>query len=237
VLLSAAMSADGYIDDATGHGLELSDAADWDRVDELRASSDAIMVGARTIRADNPRLLVKSAARRERRAAAGLPANPQKVTITGTGDLDPRSLFFTGGPARPLVYVPEGAVVRAAERLAGVATIVPAPAGVGPMDQVVDLRWLLTDLGVRGIGQLMVEGGATVLAQFLAAGLADEFQLAVAPVLVADPRAPRLLAGGQPGSSAGRMLLDGVSQVGDMAVLRYRPLGSNAGRQGGGSAA
>jgi riboflavin biosynthesis pyrimidine reductase len=37
VLLSAAMSADGYIDDASGHGPELSDAADWDRVDELRS--------------------------------------------------------------------------------------------------------------------------------------------------------------------------------------------------------
>jgi 5-amino-6-(5-phosphoribosylamino)uracil reductase len=234
VLLSAAMSADGYIDDGSGRGVELSDATDWDRVDELRSSSDAIMVGAQTIRADNPRLLVKSAARRERRAAAGLPANPQKVTIAGTGDLDPRSLFFTGSPAPPLVYVPQRAVVRYTARLSSVATVVPAPAGADRGQ--VDLSWLLADLGARGIAQLMVEGGATVLAQFLAAGLADEFQLAVAPVFVADPRAPRLLAGLQPGSSAGRMRLDGVSQVGDMAVLRYRPVGSHAGREGGGSA-
>jgi riboflavin biosynthesis pyrimidine reductase len=59
-----------------------------------------------------------------------------------------------------------------------------------------------------------------VLAQFLAAGLADEFLLAVAPVFVADPRAPRLLAGGAP---AGRLRLAGLSQAGDMAVLRYLP--------------
>lgn len=235
MLLSAAMSADGYIDDARRHGLELSDAADWDRVDELRAASDAIMVGARTIRSDNPRLLVKSAARRERRSAAGLRASPQKVTITGTGDLDPRSLFFTGTPAPPLVYVPEGVVVQARQRLSGVATIVPAP--TGDEGQAVDLPWLLADLGARGIGQLMVEGGATVLAQFLFAGLADEFRLAVAPVFVADHRAPRLLAPGQPGSLVGRMRLDGVSQVGDMAVLRYRPGGPNVGGHGGGSGA
>jgi 5-amino-6-(5-phosphoribosylamino)uracil reductase len=159
-----------------------------------RANSDAIMVSARTIRSDNPRSLVKSAARRERRAAAGLPANPQKVTITGTGDLDPRSLFFAGTPAPPLVYVPEAAAAGVTERLSGVAIIVRAAAGAGRF-RVVDLRWLLADLAARGIGQLMVEGGATVLAQFLAAGLADEFQLAVAPVFVADPRAA--VAGGR----------------------------------------
>jgi 5-amino-6-(5-phosphoribosylamino)uracil reductase len=236
VLLSAAMSADGYIDDASSDGLELSDAADWDRVDELRAASDAIMVGASTIRSDNPRLLVKSAARRDRRAAVGLPADPQKVTITGTGDLDPRSLFFAAAPVPPLVYVSEGAVVRASERLAGAATVIPAPRSASP-SRPVDLAWLLADLAGRGIGRLMVEGGATVLSQFLVAGLADEFQLAVAPVFVADPRAPRLLAGGQRGSATGRMRLDGVSQAGDMAVLRYRLVPSAFGADGGGPAA
>ena len=66
----------------------------------------------------------------------------------------------------------------------------------------------------------MVEGGASVLAQFLAAGLADELTLAVAPVFVADPAAPRLLAGARP---EGRMTLAAVTRAGDMAVLRYLP--------------
>ena len=68
VLLSAAMSADGYLDDASATRLVLSGEADLDRVDELRAGSDAILVGAQTIRADNPRLLVRSRAWRERPA-------------------------------------------------------------------------------------------------------------------------------------------------------------------------
>ncbi|MDQ2877223.1 MAG: dihydrofolate reductase family protein, partial [Actinomycetota bacterium] len=55
VMLSAAVSADGYIDDATAGRLVLSDASDLDRVDEVRAGVDAILVGAGTIRADNPR--------------------------------------------------------------------------------------------------------------------------------------------------------------------------------------
>ncbi len=221
MLLSAAMSVDGYIDDASRHGLELSGPADWDRVDELRATSDAIMVGAATIRADNPRLLVRSAARRDRRVAAGLPASPQKVTISATGHLNPRSLFFAEAAAVPLVYVSAAARVQVAEQLSGIAVVIGAPAGPDPAR--LDLAWLLADLADRGIARLMVEGGATVLAQFLAAGLADEFQLAIAPVFVADGRAPRLLAVVPGGSGGGRMLLEEVSQAGDVAVLRYRP--------------
>ncbi len=216
VLLSAAMSADGYLDDASGGGLVLSDAADLDQIDELRARSDAILVGARTIRTDNPRLLVKSAARRQDRMARGQPANPQKVTITSGGNLDPGSRFFTDTDSPPLVYAAVAAAVGLRDRLAAAAVIVPVP---GP-DRL-DLAWVLADLAGRGIGRLMVEGGAQVLSQFLAAELADEIRLAIAPVFVADPAAPRLLAG-----PAGRLHLAGVTQVGDMAVLRYLPGGS-----------
>jgi 5-amino-6-(5-phosphoribosylamino)uracil reductase len=78
---------------------------------------------------------------------------------------------------------------------------------------------MLADLAGRGVGRLMVEGGAMLLGQFLAAGLADELLLAIAPVFVADEAAPRLLAWPVPA----RLRLAGVSQAGDMAVLRYLP--------------
>lgn len=104
VLLSAAMSIDGYLDDATDERLVLSNDADWDRVDEVRASCDAILVGANTIRRDNPRLVIRSAARRARRVAAGLPPDPVKVTVTRSGDLDPDAAFFTVGDGEKLVY-------------------------------------------------------------------------------------------------------------------------------------
>ena len=106
-------------------------------------------------------------------------------------------------------------------RLGAAGMVVPVPGLMGFPDRL-DLLWILADLAGRGVGRLMVEGGAQVLGQFLAGGLADEFQLAIAPVFVADPAAPRLLAGGRP---AGRLHLAGVSQVGDMAVLRYLPGG------------
>ena len=221
MLLSAAMSADGYLDDATPGRLVLSDPADLDRVDGVRAGCDAIMVGAETIRRDNPALQVRSARRRERRLAAGLPASPAKVTLTGSGDLDPAGRFFTAGEAPRLVYAPASAVAGARARLGAAAIVI----GAG---EPLTLPAVLADLARRGIGRLMVEGGARVLSQFIAAGLADELQLAVAPVFVADPAAPRLLPGGTgpsgplAGHLAGRMELTGLSQAGDMAVLSYR---------------
>ena len=64
VLISCAMSADGRIDDTSPVRLLLSGPDDLDRVDELRASADAILVGANTVRRDNPRLLIRSPRRR-----------------------------------------------------------------------------------------------------------------------------------------------------------------------------
>jgi 5-amino-6-(5-phosphoribosylamino)uracil reductase len=100
VLLSCAMSVDGYIDDTSPDRLLLSNEADFDRVDGLRAWADAVLVGATTIRHDNPRLWVRSKARRSARQELGLPASPAKVTITGSGNLDPQALFFTAGAQR-----------------------------------------------------------------------------------------------------------------------------------------
>lgn len=72
ILLSAAVSIDGYLDTRPGEDrLILSNKADFDRVDSVRAGVDAILVGAGTLRADNPRLLVNSAQRRADRLAAG----------------------------------------------------------------------------------------------------------------------------------------------------------------------
>ena len=76
VLLSCAMSVDGYIDDASPERLLLSNAEDFDRVDAARAESDALLIGSTTLRRDNPRLLVNSPERRSQREARGMPPTP-----------------------------------------------------------------------------------------------------------------------------------------------------------------
>jgi len=215
VLLSCAMSIDGYIDDATDARLLLSNDADFDRVDAERAGCDAILVGANTIRRDNPRLLVRSATHQEERAARGLPPNPIKVTLTGRGDLDPSLSFFNAGNAAKIVYCAGPALDKTRERLAGVATIIDA-------GDPLELRTVLADLASRGVRRLMVEGGSRVHTQFLTSGLADELQLVVAPFFVGDPLAPRFVDDGSfPWDSHHRMTLAEVRQIGDVVLLRY----------------
>jgi 5-amino-6-(5-phosphoribosylamino)uracil reductase len=212
VLLSAAMSADGYLDDATDRRLILSDQADLDAVDAIRAASDAILVGAQTVRSDDPALLVKSADRRGQRMHRGLPTSPVRVTVTASGDLDPAARLFRTGSTRPIVYAPAAAAAGVLARLGPVAEVV----GAG---DPLSLPVLLADLADRGVRKLLVEGGAAILGQFLALGLADELRLAIAPVFVADATAPRLLAGSRVPAP---MALTAVTQVGTMAVLSYR---------------
>jgi riboflavin-specific deaminase-like protein len=216
VLLSCAMSIDGYIDDSARTRLLLSNAADFDRVDAVRAEHDAILVGAGTIRRDDPRLLVRSDQRRRERLRAGRSVSPMKVTLTRTGNLDPAAQFFSAGNVPKLVYASSHAVTGLAGALGNVATIVDA--GEPPM-----LGRLLTDLFDRGVRRLMVEGGSQMHTQFLAAGLADELHLAVAPFPIGDSKAPRFLADASyPFTSDRRMRLIGVEPIDDVALLRYR---------------
>lgn len=214
VLLSVAASVDGHIDDTGPRRLVLSSAADLDRVDQVRAESDAILVGATTLRRDDPRLLVNSPERRAKRAARGLPPYPLKITITAGGDLDPGLGFWHCGGDK-LVYCPDSVVPKLRERLGDLASV----AGLGTE---LDLAAMLDDLHGRGVGRLMVEGGGTVHTQFLTAGLADELHLAVAPFFIGDPAAPRFVnAGTFPNGPGDRMTLAEVRTVGDVALLRY----------------
>ncbi|WP_067696670.1 RibD family protein [Nocardia jejuensis] len=216
VLLSVAVSVDGYIDDASPNRLLLSNAADFDRVDALRADSDAVLIGAETLRRDNPRLLVNSQDRRVRRVADGKPEYPLRVVVTASGNLDASQRFWHQGGER-LVYTTDSGAARLADRFDG-------PAKVVSLGAVPDFADLLDDLGKRGIERLMVEGGGSIHTAFLAAGLADEIRMAIAPLVVGDPAAPRFLRNAEfPGGSAHRMQLADVSRIGDIALLRYLP--------------
>ncbi|GAA3796863.1 dihydrofolate reductase family protein [Streptomyces coacervatus] len=219
VLLSAAVSLDGYLDDTGPERLLLSSPADFDRVDEVRASVDAILIGAGTIRADNPRLLVNSPERRAARAQAGKPEYPLKVTVSGSGDLDPDANFWHTGGEKLVCTTDKGA--ERAGTLGLAADIVP----LGP-----DLDWrrLLEHLhDVRGVRRLMVEGGGTIHTQLLQQGLADELQLVLAPLFVGDPDAPRLFG---PGAyQGGRLRLTETRRIEDVVLMRYEPTAPGTG--------
>ncbi len=228
------MSVDGRIDGTGAARLVLSGSADLDRVDGERAASDAVMVGAGTIRRDDPRLLVRSAERRVARVGRGLPGHPAGVTVTSRGDLDPAARFFTRdwwpeGGAEPerLVYCASPAVAATRARLGELAEVIDA-------GEPATLPEILADLAGRGVRRLMVEGGADLGSQFLTGGLVDELQLVIAPFFVGDPAAPRFAhPGSYPHGPSSPMTLAEARPVGDRVLLRYL-LADSPGRDGAG---
>ncbi|TAM70126.1 MAG: deaminase [Microbacteriaceae bacterium] len=215
ITLSSAMSLDGYLDRADPPRLTLSNEADLDRVDEVRAQNDAILVGARTVRHDNPRLLVRSSLRRHTREQAGLTRSPWKVTVTASGELDPGAAFFADDGTTKLVYCPTYQAGRIRRRINDAATVI----GLGDQVTMTDL---VADLSARGVRRLMVEGGGTVHTQFLAADLVDELHLAIAPFFVGDKRAPRFVGDAVfPWTNDKPATLAGVRLIGDVVLLRY----------------
>jgi 5-amino-6-(5-phosphoribosylamino)uracil reductase len=215
-IVSCAVSLDGCLDDASPQRLILSGPEDLDEVDELRSAADAILVGAGTIRADDPRLLVRDDSRSAVREAEGRPPHPLRVTVTATGDLDPAARFFAG-PGTPLVYAATAAVAAARRNLADSAVVIDAGAELS-------LAAVLHDLyAERMVLTLLAEPGAVLARELLAQDLVDEIRLAVAPFFVGDENAPRFaLPARYPHAQANPMTLVGVRRLGGLAVLRYR---------------
>jgi 5-amino-6-(5-phosphoribosylamino)uracil reductase len=214
-ILSCSISLDGYLGGATEERLVLSNEADLCRVDRVRAECDAILVGAGTVRDDNPRLLVRDAGLRERRRQRGLTESPAKVTVTRHAQLDADSNFFATGDSEKLVYCPSGSVGAARSRLSRVATVVDGGADV-------QVGRLTEDLWDRGVRRLMVEGGGRVHTQFLTGAVADELHLVVAPFFVGTSTARRFVGDGAfPWHAGHRATLAETRQIGDVVLLRY----------------
>lgn len=181
----------------------------------MRATYDAILVGATTVRVDNHRLLVRSQERRAERLARGASPSPIKVTVNRRAQLDAGADFFTVGETEKIVYCASEGVDEARTRLGPVATVVD---GGDP----VDMCTLTSDLAARGVERLMVEGGGIVHTQFLSDDLVDELQLVVAPFFIGDSRAPRFVSDGRfPFNAGRRATLAEVRQIGDVVLLRY----------------
>ncbi|MFE3865780.1 RibD family protein [Streptomyces goshikiensis] len=174
VLLSAATSVDGCLDDTSDSRLLLSNSDGFDQVDEVHASCEAILIGATTMRRDNPGLLVNSAERRAKRIADGKPEYPLKVSVTGNLDADLKFWHFGG---EKLVFTVDSAVEKVRATLGGLADVVST-------GQELDWGQVLDELGRRGIRRLMVEGGGTIHTQLMSQNLADEVHLAIVPLLV-----------------------------------------------------
>ncbi len=191
IFINSAMTADGKMDDYERKGAAISSAWDKERVDELRASADAILVGGATLRDEDPKLTVKSEARRAERIRRGLSPNPIKVGVVSAADEVPlKGDFINAGEARKVIF----AAARTSDlgikalRALGVETYVHDSPRV-------NLPLAMQTLKNLGVKRLMVEGGATLNFELLRLGLADEILLYVAPMIFGGARAPTFADG------------------------------------------
>lgn len=179
-IISVATSADGYLDDLTDRRLVLSSPEDWNEVHLLRRDSSAILVGAETIRRDNPSLAIKEESHRQHRIKNGISADITKVIISGKCQLSSKARIFAT-PGKKIIFT----TTTPPPELSDVATII--------CTKNITAAFVVTELEKQGIGQLMIEGGAKTIAMFLSEDMVDELRLAVNPnVKVADTRAPHL---------------------------------------------
>ena len=214
VFASVAMSLDGFIDDGDATRLVLSNPQDLKARDELRSKCDAILVGANTVRRDNPSLLIDSEELREKRKTLGLSPDLVKITMTRSGNLDPRSKFFQSENTQKLVYCPQSIAAALQRKLAAHAEIIG-------LEELTPTQ-LLRDVASRNIRTLMVEGGQSIHTAFLKENAVDELRVAVAPFFVGEDSAPRFVAAAQFSfNKHNHLQLLGVEQLGDVAVLRY----------------
>ncbi|MEG1611180.1 MAG: dihydrofolate reductase family protein [Alistipes sp.] len=180
IFASVAVTRDGALDDCTATQLRISSTEDWAEVLRLRGQFDAILVGAETLRRDNPRLVIDNDELRTQRTNAGLLPDITKVTITESGCLAPDARFFTCGTGRKIVFS-----THPLPHLAGLAEVIVAVQ--------ITAAFVVTELEKLGIGSLFVEGGVQVLRMFFAEKMVNTLRLAVNPeLMVGDVAAPHL---------------------------------------------
>jgi diaminohydroxyphosphoribosylaminopyrimidine deaminase / 5-amino-6-(5-phosphoribosylamino)uracil reductase len=161
-------SLDGRIATSAGASRWLTGEADLLHAHRMRALADAIVVGAGTVRYDDPQLTV--------RRCPG--HHPVRVVIDSERRLGPEHRLFQDGAAPSLVLAYADRV-RPGERLgqAEILGLPRRPEGLAPGD----IRAVLAE---RGLNFLFIEGGGITISRFLAAGALERLQITVAPVIL-----------------------------------------------------
>jgi riboflavin-specific deaminase-like protein len=171
VLGRIAQSLDGRIASASGASRWISGPDDIVHTHRLRALFDAVVVGARTVRADDPRLTT--------RAVEG--PSPVRVVLDPGRRLDARYQVFQEGPETLLLCAEDAP---GPDRL-GQASVLRLQRTHGPhTGDTFCIKAVLATLAARGLRRVFVEGGGITVSRFLAAGALDRLHVTVAPLLL-----------------------------------------------------
>jgi riboflavin-specific deaminase-like protein len=206
-------TVDGAVSAADGFSGGISDPADKRVFDLLRMTSDAVMVGAGTLRHEGYGPMRLGERAEDWRLAHGLPENPLLVIVSRRLDLDPTLSMFTEAPVRPVIVTTASAPAERRAALAAVAHVLARG------DDEVELPGALDVLRDMGFGQVLSEGGPHLLGALTAADRVDEMCLTVSPTLVG-PGPGRITAGAAAGIPRA-LKLRHILTADDLLLLRY----------------
>ncbi len=212
VTLKMAMSLDGAITSQPGVQEWITSEAERLFVRELRIAYDAVMVGAGTVRVDDPQLTVRPPHHRLR------PFVRVVACETETIDASSRILAGVEDYAQTIVLAPAG-LRRQFDNLRGVADVLFVG---GPSDERLDLPAAMRALRTANVFSVLCEGGPTLGARLIAAGVVDSFYWAIAPVLLGNERAVPVLAGVDFSALRARLRFERAMQVGEDIVVSGR---------------
>lgn len=189
VIVNVAVSADGKLSTRERRQVKISGKEDFERVDELKAGCDAIMVGIGTVLADDPSLTIKSPERIEQRIREGKPEHPIRIVIDSQARTPPDAKILHKGPGKRIIAVSGSVLSEKISTLNPHADIIVTGSGK------VDLKVLMSQLKSRGINRLLVEGGGTLIWGMMSAGLVDELSMFVGNIIIGGKEAPTLADG------------------------------------------
>jgi 2,5-diamino-6-(ribosylamino)-4(3H)-pyrimidinone 5'-phosphate reductase len=196
------MSADGKIASSVGRQLRISNEEDIRRVYNLRNDFDAVLVGVNTIQADNPKLTVKE-------EYVQNPKNPIRV-ILDTHCITKEDALAVDEQAKTLI-ITNGECDKNYK-----SNVEVVQCGVD-YEGFIDLKQMLEILYNHGIKKLMVEGGGTVIWNFLKLGLVDDLFVFIGPMIIGGKLTPSMADGG------------GINQEDELInleILEFRKIGN-----------
>jgi len=189
VVVNIAMSADGKISTRERRQVRISGAQDFSRVDRLKAGCDAVMVGIGTVLADDPSLTVKSEECRNYRRKQGWDDHPVRIVVDSAGLIPADASILHKGEGKRVVAVSRRADAMKISLLEKKATVIIAG------EDRVDLSALMNELGAMGIHRVMVEGGGTLIAGLIEAGLVNEIYTFIGNIIIGGKDAPTFTDG------------------------------------------
>ena len=197
VHLKMAVSLDGKVATATGDSRWITGEVARARVHELRHKSDAIMIGGRTARADDPLLTDRSGKKRRRPLI--------RVVVEQFLRVSPESKLVQTSDEAPVIVF---ASAEAKEN--SLKTLQSRGVEVVAQGSVLDLKSILGELGARSVQSVLVEGGPSLASLLLEANLVNKVTFFVAPMLIGGQDAPSAIAGAGAEKIADAMRLQGI---------------------------